>query len=136
MAVRGLTTVLVGSLALTACSNTTSSVNRRPHEGSATASDVAGVEQITIEANDLDRFVPSTIYVHAGKTVRVILVHTGTGAPHNWSLNGFPSAFVPLITAQGQQGTVTFVAPSPGRYQYVCTIHLAQGQTGTLVVLP
>src|SRR3954452_2931493 len=121
---------------VSACSNTNSAVSRRPHEGTATASDVGGLEQVTIQATDTDRFIPSTIYVHAGKTVRVTLVHVGDQAPHNWQLTKLPSAFVPLLTAQGQQGSTTFVAPSPGRSQYVCTIHVAAGQTGALVVLP
>jgi plastocyanin len=127
---------LAGIVALTACSNTSSPVNRRPHTGSATAVDVNGVEQVTIQAGDDFRFNPSTIYVHTGRTVRIVLVHTGTGAPHDWQLSAFPSDMIPLLSAQGQQGSTTFVAPSPGRYQFVCTIHLRQGQTGTLVVLP
>jgi plastocyanin len=127
---------LAALIVLTACSNTSSPVNRRPHTGSATASDVNGVEQVTIKAGDDFRFSPSTIYVHAGKTVRIVLVHTGTGAPHDWQLSAFPSYMVPLLNGQGQQGSTTFVAPAAGRYQFVCTIHLQQGQTGTLVVLP
>jgi plastocyanin len=121
---------------LAACTNTSSSANRRPHTGSATASVVDGVQQVTIAANDVDRFVPSTIYVHTGRMVKIVLVHTGTGAPHNWQLNGFPAASVPLVTAQGQEASSTFMAPAPGKYEFVCSIHLRQGQTGTLVVLP
>ena len=128
--------VIAGSVALAACSNTQSPVNRRPHSGASTAAVVNGVEQVTIQATDTDRFIPSTIYVHAGKTVKITLVHTGTGAPHNWQLTKFPVDMIPLLTSQGQEGSTTFVAPSPGTYQYVCTIHVRQGQTGTLVVLP
>ncbi len=36
----------------------------------------------------------------------------------------------------GQTVSSTFTTPSPGRYEFVCTIHQALGQTGTLVVLP
>ncbi|MCW2496993.1 MAG: blue (type 1) copper domain protein [Jatrophihabitans sp.] len=119
---------------LVACSRS-SPVNRRPHTGSATASAVAGVQTVTIEATDDFRFIPSTIYVHPGK-VRIVLVHTGTGAPHNWSLTSFPADFVPLVSGQGQKAEATFTAPSPGKYQFVCTLHVRQGQTGTMVVLP
>ncbi|MGH8862234.1 MAG: cupredoxin domain-containing protein [Jatrophihabitantaceae bacterium] len=128
--------VLAGALAsvlvLGACSNTESSVNRRPHTGTATASTVAGVQQVRIEAGDDYRFHPSTIVVHPG-TVEIVLVHTGTGGPHDWSLTGFPADFVPLTNA-GDTRVARFVAPSPGKYQFVCTIHARQGQTGTLVV--
>lgn len=125
--------VLVG---ISACSNTTSPVNRRPHTGVSTAAEVNGVEEVTIQATDTDRFIPSTIYVHAGHKVKITLVHVGTGAPHNWQLTKYPVDAIPLLNGQGTEGSTTFVAPSPGRYQYICTIHLQQGQTGTLVVLP
>jgi plastocyanin len=119
---------------LAACTNTEPAVNRNPHTGTATASPVGGVQQVTITAGDDYRFHPSTIVVHPGK-VRIILKHPGTGGPHDWSLTGFPAAFVPLTQA-GETNQATFVAPSPGKYQFVCTIHARQGQTGTLVVRP
>jgi plastocyanin len=122
------------AMALTACSNGQGAVNRRPQSGSATASDTNGVQQITLEAGDDYRFHPSTIIVHPG-TVRVVLHHPGTGAPHNWQLVGFPADFVP-DTPAGETSQATFVAPSPGRYKFECTIHVAQGQVGTLVVNP
>lgn len=121
------------TLALTACSNTEASVNRRPLSGSGTASMVNGVQQITLDAGDDYRFHPSTFTVHPGP-VEVILHHTGSGAPHNWQLVGFPADFVPLVSA-GQTSMATFQAPAkPGRYQFECTIHVAQGQVGTMIV--
>jgi plastocyanin len=130
---RALFLLAAATVALTACSNTESPVNRTGQSGSATASEVGGVQQITIEAGDDYRFHPSTFTVHPGR-VQVILKHTGTGAPHNWSLTGFPADFVPLASA-GQTKMATFDAPSkPGRYQFVCTIHIKQGQVGTMIV--
>ncbi len=106
----------------------------RPRTGSGTASTVGGVQQITVTASDNYRFNPSTITVHPGK-VRVVLVNSGNGAPHDWQLPKYPDDNVPL-TARGQTQQATFTAPSPGTYQFVCTIHEKDGQTGTLVVLP
>jgi plastocyanin len=126
------------TVALTACTNTKSAVSRRPQSGSATASAVAGVQQVTIEAGDDYRFHPSTFTVHPGR-VQIILHHPGTGAPHNWQLVGFPADFVPLTQA-GATSTATFVAPPlVGRakrasYTFECTIHVAQGQVGTMIV--
>ncbi len=120
------------SMGAAACSNDQGATNRRPHTGSATASTVNGVQQVTITAGDDYRFRPSTITVHPGK-VEIVLKHPGTGAPHDWQLSKFPADFVPL-TAAGQTRTVTFTAPSPGRYQFVCTIHTRQGQLGTMIV--
>ena len=111
-----------------------SAINREPHAGSSTAAAVDGAQQVTITTDQSYRFDPSTITVHPGK-VRIVLRHTGTGAPHNWSLLGFPDAFVPLVSP-GEQKSIEFTAPAPGKYTFVCTIHVAQGQTGTLIVLP
>jgi plastocyanin len=118
---------------LAGCSNRSASINRRPQSsGSVTASVVDGVQQVTIEAGDTYRFSPDVITVHPG-LIRVTLVHTGTGAPHDLQVLGFPADFVPLVSPKGTS-TATFTAPAPGRYTFVCTIHQAQGQVGTLIV--
>jgi plastocyanin len=123
---------LLSVVSLAACSKSGSG-GGKPKQSGATASSVAGVQQITVHAKDFS-FSPATITVHPGK-VRVILVNDGGGAPHNWQVPDFPADFVPL-TNNGQQREATFTAPAPGRYQFVCTIHTKQGMTGTLVVLP
>lgn len=120
---------------LTACSNSASAPQKNPHTGTGTASAVAGVQQITVLTGADFRFHPSTLVVHPGR-VRIVLKNQKSGSggpPHNLQVTGLPGAFVPL-TAEGEVGTVTFTANSPGRYPFVCTIHIAQGQTGTLVV--
>lgn len=135
--VRPLTRPVLGLLlaaGLLAGCQTQSAINRKPHTGSSSAVAVDGVQQVTVTTDQNYRFDPSTITVHPGK-VRIILKHVGTGAPHNWSLLGFPADYVPLVSP-GQERSVEFTAPAPGRYTFVCTIHVAQGQTGTLIVLP
>ena len=127
-----LAVVTLVGVAASACSNQQAPVNRGPHEGSATASLVAGVQQVLVQAGDTFRFAPSTITVHPG-TVRIVLANVGQGAPHNWTLASL-GVGTPL-TAAGRSAAVTFTAPAPGTYTYVCTIHEKQGQTGTLVVL-
>lgn len=132
-----LACIALVALAATSCSNRESSVNKRPHAGAGTASTVDGVQQITITTGPDLRFHPSTITVHPGK-VRIVLENNATGSggpPHNLQVNGLPGAFVPL-TAAGRIGVVTFTAPAPGRYKFVCTIHEQQGQNGVLVVQP
>jgi plastocyanin len=119
-------------LALTACTNQQASINRRPHPGTATASFFGGVHQVTVSAGDTYRFNPSKIFVHPG-TVQVTLHNLGKGAPHNLTFLDFGAATA--LTPGGSTRTVTFTAPSPGTYTYVCTIHRNQGQTGILVVL-
>lgn len=126
--------VLALLLTLTAC-QTKSAINREPQSGSTTASVDAGVQDVVITTDEKYRFTPATITVHPGK-VRITLKHLGTnGAPHDWQLQGFPADYVPL-TQPGQTRAIEFTAPAPGTYTFVCTIHITQGQTGSLVVLP
>ncbi len=133
---RRTTALVLASLLLlvAGCSNRQAAVNRRPQVGTATASSVNGEQQITIDVDDTYRFHPDTITVHPG-SVKVILVHQGTGAPHDFEVVGIPADFVPAVSG-GHTQSATFIAPAPGRYEFVCTFHVAQGQTGTLVVLP
>lgn len=120
-------------VALAGCSNTQAPAASGGHPGTATASESDGVQVVTITTGNDYRFHPSTIVVHPGK-VKVILKNTAkTGAPHNFRVTDFPADFVPL-TGAGDTSAATFTAPSPGRYRFVCTIHVRQGQTGTLVV--
>ena len=79
-----------------------SAINREPHPGSTTASATAGVQEVVITTDHSYRFKPSTITVHPGK-VRITLKHVGTGAPHDWSLQGFPADYVPLVTPRADQ---------------------------------
>jgi plastocyanin len=112
-----------------------SEVNSRPHEGTGTASAVNGVQQITLRSGTDLRFTPSTIVVHPG-VVRLVLVNSskpGAGPPHDVSFSGLPAADVPTTQA-GRLSAVTFTAPAPGTYHFVCSIHARQGQTGTMIV--
>jgi len=127
--------IALTALGLAGCQSQ-SAINREPHTGSTTVAAPApgAIQQVVITADQRDRFYPSTITVHPGR-VRITLKHTGTGAPHDWSLQGLPAAHVPLTSA-GEQNSVEFIAPAPGTYTFICTIHVKQGQTGTLIVLP
>lgn len=130
----GAVAVLGVGLILSGC-ETKSAINREPQTGSTTAGAVAGVQQVVLTTDEKYRFTPATVTVHPGK-VMITLKHLGTsGAPHDWQLQGFPADYVPLTQA-GQTRSIEFTAPSPGTYVFVCTIHVTQGQTGTLVVLP
>lgn len=131
----GVVALVALALGASACTNRDSAVQKHPHTGSGSASSVPGGEEVTVRAGSDLRFHPSRLTVGPGR-LRVVLDNTekpGQGAPHNLQVGGVPSAVVPLTTA-GQQSSITFTAPAPGTYRFVCTIHEAQGQTGTLVV--
>jgi len=126
--------VLVLAVVIAGCTNRQASPNRRGHPGSSTAAMVNGVQQVTLTVNDTFRFDPSRVVVHPG-TVKITLVHKGSGAPHDFALNGFPADQTGLVNAGGTTST-TFTTPSAGTYAFECTLHVTQGMTGTLVVLP
>jgi plastocyanin len=133
---RRLVAVAVAALGLlAACSNREAPINKGAHNGTGTASPVGDVQQITITTGVDLRFHPSTIVVHSGR-VRLTLKNVptdGGGPPHNINFAGLPAGNVPL-TSSGESQSVSFVAPSPGTYNFVCTIHAAQGQTGKMIV--
>jgi plastocyanin len=121
---------------LAACSNREAPVNKRGHTGTAVASLVDGIQQVVVKSGVDLRFHPSTIVVHPGK-VRIILVNTakpGSGPPHNIQSTEVPGADVPLAMAGETAQSMTFVAPAPGTYSFVCSIHARQGQSGKLIV--
>ena len=129
-------TALVALVVAAGCSNREAPSNKRTHAGTATASAVAdGLQQVTI-TSDVDlRFHPSTIVVHPGR-VRIVLRNTakpGAGPPHDLQVTGLPGAFIGTTVAGASQ-SVTFTAPAPGSYTFICRIHAAQNQTGKLIV--
>jgi plastocyanin len=128
-----LALLLAGSLV--ACTNRESAINKRTHPGTQTASsDDTGVQTIVVTAGVDLRFHPSTIVVHPGR-VRLVLDNTaqpGAGPPHDLQFSGLP--FYIGTTQAGRQAGITFTAPAPGTYRFVCTIHAAQNQTGKLIV--
>jgi plastocyanin len=126
--------VLTLAVVIAGCTNRQASPNRRGHPGSSTAAMVNGVQQVTLTVNDTFRFDPSRVVVHPG-TVKITLVHKGSGAPHDFALNGFPADQTGLVNAGGTT-SITFTTPSAGTYAFECTLHVTQGMTGTLVVLP
>jgi plastocyanin len=134
LAAAGAVTAVLTGVLTAGCSNTKSVATRQPYTGSATATVLDGVQQVTLTVGPTFRFSPSTITVHPGQ-VKLTLHHTGTGSPHDWQLSVVPGAYIPEL-GDNQTQSVSFTAPAPGNYQFVCTIHLRQGQTGTLIVLP
>ncbi|GAB2478802.1 cupredoxin domain-containing protein [Jatrophihabitans fulvus] len=133
---RVLTACGAAVLALTAvagCGHDQAPAATGPYTGTGTATGPADAQRLVVTTGSDYRFHPSTLVVRPGRVTIVLKNTAKTGAPHNLSVNGLPGAFVPLAGAQGTT-SATFDTPEPGRYRFVCTIHIQQGQTGTLVV--
>jgi plastocyanin len=95
------------------------------------------------------RFVPATVAIRAGDTVRWTNV---SGAPHDAAFwpDSIPSGAesglqsnmaqtisplaVPLLTTPNATYTVSFAGLPAGTYAYYCTPHLALGMKGKIVV--
>jgi plastocyanin len=81
------------------------------------------------------RFVPSQITLHPGR-IRITFQNTDV-TPHNFTFStlqqGGHRIAVPTLGGGGEQ-SVDFTVNAPGQYQFVCTLHQALGQTGTLTV--
>ena len=133
-----LSAASAGAALIVACGASDAHNNAAPQAqptSAVTASTVGGIQQIVITTGDDLKFTPNVIAVHPGQ-VELIVKNTGQGAPHNLQITGLPTSdWIPLTSA-GQTNTVTFTAPAVGTYQFVCSIHKAQGQTGQLIVLP
>ena len=102
-----------------------------PGEGHATPGPVS-VEVGTAEGAD-HRFVPALVSVPAGAEVRLVF-HNRSTASHNLSFTGpLEPIRTRTIMEPGEQEVVEFVAPAPGSYPFVCTVH--EGMSGELRVL-
>jgi plastocyanin len=130
-----LRAVLVAAMVVTGCS---SREMRRPPPTGPTETTVRpgpdGVQAVDVNVGDDYRFSPAVIDVQVGR-IRLALHHVGKGAPHTLYGAQVPGMRVGLVRA-GETQSVQFTAARPGRFRFVCTIHEAQGQTGTLVVAP
>jgi plastocyanin len=138
MLVRRTSVTALAVLVAAGCSNAQAPTNKQSHAGTATASaGVGGIQTITVTSGVDLRFTPSTLVVHPGR-VRIVLSNTskpGAGPPHDLTFTGLPGVYVGT-TQPGRQQSVSFEAPAPGTYRFVCTIHAAQNQSGKLVVRP
>ena len=132
----GLIVVAAGSVLTAGC-------QRRHEAAPPPAQSVAitpgadGVQAVTVsEAGPGQyRFVPSTITAAVGR-IRITFRNTGN-TPHNLTFsdlvdNGKRVAVGTL--RGGAEETVDFTVGTPRQYRFVCTIHEALGQTGTLNV--
>ena len=96
-----------------------------------------GVQAVTVvEAGPGQyRFVPDTVNAAVGR-IRITFRNTGN-TPHNLTFTdlmyGGKRVAVPTLRG-GAEETIDFAVSTPGQYGFVCSIHQALGQTGTLNV--
>ena len=109
---------------------------RRPArpELSHSPKDVPGdAEQVTIgtdTGSDL-QFDPATVSVAGGGTVEVTFSNVSI-IPHNLTFQDPINAATNTVVDPGVEETISFEAPAPGDYPFVCTLH--PGMEGTLTI--
>ena len=99
-----------------------------PASGGSTSGSIA------IRASNLE-FAPKTITVRSGQTVVVSFTNADATVPHDlvFRVSGVSEG---AICTGPCSYTLSFVAPAPGSYQFVCTTHDSWGMGGTLLVTP
>jgi plastocyanin len=127
--------VAAGIAALvTGCSNRNAPQAGEPHSGNVrVTAGAGGVQAITLSGGDNLRFNPSTFHVHPGK-VKITLRDSGT-TPHEFSFTGKLHLAIPM-TMHGQSNSIQFTVHTPGRYPFVCDLHVRENMTGTMIVDP
>jgi plastocyanin len=88
---------------------------------------VSGGGAPEIEAVKRNRFVPDSLTIKEGQSVRVF--STDPDAPHNFVVDGVGRS--PTLE-QGDTFSLQF--KKAGTYKFVCTFHEARGMVGTITV--
>jgi plastocyanin len=136
--------VLAALLLVLAACGTPAAPPGSPHESAADATSPAtGLPSPTEEpgeivevsvrtdGNDLT-FDPAEITVPTGATVRLTYTNEARSLAHNLVFIDPLSVGTALQVAAGDSETFEFVAPEPGEYTFVCTLH--PGMSGKLIV--
>jgi plastocyanin len=108
--------IIPSALALAACGGSSTS-------GGATPTAI-------VKVNDGMSFIPSTLTIAVGTTD--LKIENVGSIPHNLAI---PALNISSPTVNGGETvTVAVHAKTPGRYPFVCTLHVMNGMVGTLVV--
>jgi plastocyanin len=117
--------------------NSSTSIN--PSSAGQTPSDAvvfsgsAPAREITIEASEY-KFIPSTITVKKGESVKITLKNAGA-MPHDWFVENMGGASIDMTSA-GSSNSIVIKASQSGTFVTYCSIgsHRKLGMVGTLVV--
>jgi plastocyanin len=100
--------------------------------GSARPAGTPAIElTVSSAAGDALAFVPDSIAAPAGTSVRITFRNMSSQS-HNLTFHAPISVGSRTIVDAGASDALVLLTPGPGRYPFVCTIHM--DMSGTLVV--
>jgi plastocyanin len=119
-----------------------------PAGGGAAAPATGTVHQVQMVGDERGyRFEPANITVKAGDAIKWTMV---SGAPHNVAFQNVPAdaraqlaanmpnqisdLSSPMMLNPNESYQVSFANVKPGKYDYICTPHLAAGMRGSVTV--
>ena len=98
---------------------------------SPSASGVAVELEVTTDRGAEFLYMPDELHAPARTSVRLTFRNVSTES-HNLTFGAPIGTATQTIVESGESDVVDLVTPGPGRYAFVCTIHM--DMTGTLVV--
>lgn len=138
-----------GMAAAPAAGATTAATSSTPATGAAAAAPATGtVHDVKMLGDDKGyRFDPVDLTIKAGDAVKWTMV---SGGPHNVTFQNVPDAAraqlsanmpnqmsdlsSPMLLNPNETYTISFAGVKPGKYDYVCTPHMATGMKGSITV--
>lgn len=127
MKMRFLGALVAAFLAVGACAGGTNTTPSSPPNGASSGEEV----NVGTDTGTELLFDPVQVAVRAGVDVRLTFENRST-VPHNLTFEAPINAGTSTVVAAGASETLTFTAPDPGQYPFICTLH--PGMDGTLIV--
>ena len=127
---------------------TTAATPGTPATGASAAPVTGTVHEVKMLGDDKGyRYEPADITVKAGDAIKWVMV---SGGPHNVTFQNVPADVrtqlsanmpnqmsdlsSPMLLNANETYQVSFAGVKPGKYEYICTPHMATGMKGTVTV--
>jgi plastocyanin len=127
---------------------TTAATPGTPATGAPAAPVTGTVHEVKMLGDDKGyRYEPADITVKAGDAIKWVMV---SGGPHNVTFQNVPADVrtqlsanmpnqmsdlsSPMLLNANETYQISFAGVKPGKYEYICTPHMATGMKGTVTV--
>jgi uncharacterized cupredoxin-like copper-binding protein len=131
----GVGALLLGTVALAACSGRAGSTGAAPGGSNASTGGSSAVQNVTDRGTDQFRFEPASLTVRANAPVHLTLDDSGDALVHDFVIDNVGGKEFKIEAQPHGRATGDFTPP-PGVYQYYCSQpgHKEAGMVGTLTV--